>query len=196
MCHHYPAFQRHHYVFHSCNHRACPRCGAAEQAQWTRRQEGRLLPVPYYLLTLTAPAEMRDVVVKWKLRAEPLPAKPKQALCLKPRPGDDYLFRQEETEQKDHPTGDPEISIANMANSPKAGDPEARRIAEELVKMHTMAQSVARTTRRHTSMPPSFMSLLQPTRDILEPEAGRTRTPDRDFWGKMRISSVSSVPFP
>ena len=49
------------FLYHSCNHRACPRCGAAEQAQWTRRQEARLLPVPYYLLTLTAPAEMRSV---------------------------------------------------------------------------------------------------------------------------------------
>jgi Transposase zinc-binding domain len=37
--------------YHSCNHRACPRCGAPEQAQWTHRQEARLLPVPYYLLS-------------------------------------------------------------------------------------------------------------------------------------------------
>ena len=59
--HHCPTCRRHHFVYHSCNHRACPRCGAAEQAQWTRRQEARLLPAPYYLLTLTVPAEMRSV---------------------------------------------------------------------------------------------------------------------------------------
>ena len=38
-----------------------------------------------------------------EVKPEPLPAKPKQALCLKPRPTDDYLSRQEETEQKDPP---------------------------------------------------------------------------------------------
>ena len=42
--HHCPTCRRHHYTYHSCNQRACPRCGAAEQAQWTRRQEARLLP--------------------------------------------------------------------------------------------------------------------------------------------------------
>jgi Putative transposase/Transposase zinc-binding domain len=57
--HHCAECRRHHYVYHSCNHRACPRCGAREQAQWTRRQQARLLPVPYYLLTVTVPAELR-----------------------------------------------------------------------------------------------------------------------------------------
>jgi hypothetical protein len=38
---------------------------AAEQAQWTRRQEARLSPVAYYLLTLTAPAEMRGVFLHY-----------------------------------------------------------------------------------------------------------------------------------
>ena len=60
-----------HYVYDSCNHRACPRCGAAEQAQWTRRQEARLLPVPYYLLTLTAPAEMRGVFLHYPQEFSP-----------------------------------------------------------------------------------------------------------------------------
>ena len=70
--HYCPACRRHHYVYHSCNHRACPRCGAAEQAQWTRRQEARLLPVPYYLLTLTAPAEMRGVFLHYPLEMVPV----------------------------------------------------------------------------------------------------------------------------
>jgi hypothetical protein len=63
--HHCAECRQHHYLYHSCNHRACPRCGAAEQAQWTRRQEARLLPVPYYLLTLTVPAEMRNVFLRF-----------------------------------------------------------------------------------------------------------------------------------
>ena len=57
--------RRHHFVYHSCNHRACPRCGAREQAEWTRRQEARLLPLPYYLLTVTVPAELRGVFLRY-----------------------------------------------------------------------------------------------------------------------------------
>jgi Transposase zinc-binding domain len=63
--HHCTDCQQHHYVYHSCNHRACPRCGAREQAEWTRRQEARLLPVPYYLLTVTVPAELRGVFLRY-----------------------------------------------------------------------------------------------------------------------------------
>ncbi|MGA7391663.1 MAG: transposase zinc-binding domain-containing protein, partial [Terrimicrobiaceae bacterium] len=63
--HHCAECRRHHFVYHSCNHRACPRCGAREQAEWTRKQEARLLPVPYYLLTVTVPAEMRSVFLRF-----------------------------------------------------------------------------------------------------------------------------------
>jgi Putative transposase/Transposase zinc-binding domain len=70
--HHCPTCRRHHFIYHSCNHRACPRCGAAEQAQWTRRQEARLLPVPYYLLTLTLPAEMRGVFLFYPVEMVPM----------------------------------------------------------------------------------------------------------------------------
>ena len=70
--HHCPTCRRHHYTYHSCNHRACPRCGAAEQAQWTRRQEARLLTAPYYLLTLTAPAEMRSVFLHYPVEMVPV----------------------------------------------------------------------------------------------------------------------------
>ena len=47
------------FAYHSCNHRACPRCGGAATAAWTARQEARLLPVPYFLVTFTVPAELR-----------------------------------------------------------------------------------------------------------------------------------------
>jgi len=50
------------FAYHSCNHRACPRCGGAQTAEWTQRQEARLLPVPYFLVTFTLPAELRGVV--------------------------------------------------------------------------------------------------------------------------------------
>jgi hypothetical protein len=47
------------YAYHSCHHRACPRCGGARTAAWTARQEARLLPVPYFLVTFTVPQELR-----------------------------------------------------------------------------------------------------------------------------------------
>jgi hypothetical protein len=48
-----------HYAYHSCNHRACPRCGGREQEQWSARQQARLLPVPYFMLTFTVPESLR-----------------------------------------------------------------------------------------------------------------------------------------
>ena len=49
-------------VYHSCNHRACPRCGHADATQWLERQRRRLLPVPYYLVTFTVPQELRRLI--------------------------------------------------------------------------------------------------------------------------------------
>ena len=51
-----------HYAYHSCNHRACPRCGHADATEWLQRQRRRLLPVPYYLVTFTVPAQLRQVI--------------------------------------------------------------------------------------------------------------------------------------
>lgn len=48
-------------VFHSCHHRACPRCGEPETAAWRDAQRARLLPVPYFLVTFTVPEELRPV---------------------------------------------------------------------------------------------------------------------------------------
>jgi Transposase zinc-binding domain/Putative transposase len=51
-----------HYAYHSCNHRACPQCGHADATQWLQRQRRKLLPVPYYLVTFTVPAQLRQVI--------------------------------------------------------------------------------------------------------------------------------------
>jgi hypothetical protein len=48
-----------HYVYHSCNHRACPQCGHAEATEWIGCQQLKLLPVPYYLITFTVPEGLR-----------------------------------------------------------------------------------------------------------------------------------------
>jgi hypothetical protein len=53
--------RRHHYAYHSCNHRSCPKCGARDQQEWTARQEARLLPVPYFMVTFTLPVELRPL---------------------------------------------------------------------------------------------------------------------------------------
>jgi hypothetical protein len=51
-----------HYVYHSCNHRSCPQCGALDQQRWAAVQEARLLPgVPYFLVTLTVPDALRGI---------------------------------------------------------------------------------------------------------------------------------------
>lgn len=51
-----------HFAYHSCNHRACPRCGQDEAATWLEAQRTRLLPAPYFLVTLTVPAELREPI--------------------------------------------------------------------------------------------------------------------------------------
>jgi hypothetical protein len=49
-----------HFAYHSCNHRSCPQCGSLEQQLWTAKQEAKLLPVPYFMVTFTIPAELRQ----------------------------------------------------------------------------------------------------------------------------------------
>ena len=49
------------FAYHSCHHRACPRCGGARTAAWTQKQTERLLPVPYFLVTFTVPEEVRPI---------------------------------------------------------------------------------------------------------------------------------------
>ena len=51
--------RRDHFVYHSCNHRACPQCGHADATKWIERQKLKLLPVPYYLITFTVPEGLR-----------------------------------------------------------------------------------------------------------------------------------------
>lgn len=52
--------QRDHFVYHSCNHRACPQCGQSAAAQWVGQQQRKLLPLPYYLITFTVPEGLRS----------------------------------------------------------------------------------------------------------------------------------------
>ena len=49
-----------HYGYHSCGHRACNLCGRGEAKAWSQRQEARLLPVSYFLVTFTVPEPLRE----------------------------------------------------------------------------------------------------------------------------------------
>lgn len=48
-----------HFAYHSCNHKACPQCGAQATGQWIQRELGKLINAPYFLATFTLPAELR-----------------------------------------------------------------------------------------------------------------------------------------
>jgi hypothetical protein len=45
----------------SCGHRSCPQCQNHEASQWLDRQQTKLLPVEYFMLTFTLPFELRQL---------------------------------------------------------------------------------------------------------------------------------------
>ena len=48
-----------HLAYHSCNHKACPQCGAQAAHRWVQRELAKLVNAPYFLVTFTLPAELR-----------------------------------------------------------------------------------------------------------------------------------------
>jgi len=50
------------YSYHSCRNRHCPKCQQEQTQNWLQVQREILLPVPYFLLTFTLPAELRNLV--------------------------------------------------------------------------------------------------------------------------------------
>jgi hypothetical protein len=53
----------------SCGHRACPQCQNEAVEQWLERQRAKLLPVDYYLITFTLPAQLRALVYAHQRKA-------------------------------------------------------------------------------------------------------------------------------
>lgn len=51
-----------HYSYHSCRNRHCPKCHGEQTQAWLDKQQARLLPLGYYLLTFTLPACLRALV--------------------------------------------------------------------------------------------------------------------------------------
>ena len=50
--------------FNSCRNRHCPGCQALPQALWIARREERILPVQYFHVVFTQPAELRPLVYR------------------------------------------------------------------------------------------------------------------------------------
>lgn len=50
---------QHHRQPLSCGHRNCPKCQNQEATAWLDRQRAKLLPVDYFMVTLTLPAQLR-----------------------------------------------------------------------------------------------------------------------------------------
>src|SRR5271166_1546208 len=50
------------FSFHSCGNRSCPKCHTAQTQEWLERRQTEMLPVPYFHITVTVPAELREVL--------------------------------------------------------------------------------------------------------------------------------------
>lgn len=50
------------FSYHSCGNRSCPKCHTAQTQEWLERRQSELLPVPYFHITITVPAELRAVL--------------------------------------------------------------------------------------------------------------------------------------
>jgi len=52
-----------HYQYHSCKNRHCPQCQHQQGQDWLERQGAMRLPVPYFMVTFTLPAELHRVAM-------------------------------------------------------------------------------------------------------------------------------------
>jgi hypothetical protein len=50
--------------YNSCRNRHCPKCQALDQARWLERRRERILPVNYFHVVFTLPAELRPVAAR------------------------------------------------------------------------------------------------------------------------------------
>jgi hypothetical protein len=50
------------FSYHSCGNRSCPKCHTAKTQEWLGHRQAEMLPVPYFHITVTVPAELRAVL--------------------------------------------------------------------------------------------------------------------------------------
>jgi hypothetical protein len=53
-------------AYNSCRNRHCPKCQGAAAREWLAEREAELLPVPYFHVVYTLPAELRDIAYQNK----------------------------------------------------------------------------------------------------------------------------------
>src|SRR5215467_10580197 len=53
-------------AYNSCRNRHCPKCQAAAARRWLAEREAELLPVEYFHVVYTLPAELRDIAYQNK----------------------------------------------------------------------------------------------------------------------------------
>ena len=53
-------------AYNSCRNRHCPKCQAAAAKEWLAEREGELLPVPYFHVVFTLPAQIADIAFQNK----------------------------------------------------------------------------------------------------------------------------------
>ena len=50
------------FSYHSCGNRSCPKCHTAQTQEWLACRQAEMLPVPYFHVTVTVPAELREAL--------------------------------------------------------------------------------------------------------------------------------------
>jgi hypothetical protein len=50
------------FSYHSCKNRSCPKCHTKQTERWLEARRTEMLPIPYFHITITVPAELRDVL--------------------------------------------------------------------------------------------------------------------------------------
>ena len=50
----------------SCGHRSCPQCQNYEASEWLMRQQKKQLPVDYFMVTFTLPAQLRALAWRYQ----------------------------------------------------------------------------------------------------------------------------------
>ena len=50
------------FSFHSCGNRSCNKCHTAQTQEWLEHRQAEMLPVPYFHITVTVPADLREVL--------------------------------------------------------------------------------------------------------------------------------------
>jgi len=51
-------------AYNSCRNRHCPKCQNAERARWLARRKAELLPVPYFHVVFTIPAQLNSLALQ------------------------------------------------------------------------------------------------------------------------------------